>query len=194
MCVLTAQLLSRVRLLATPWTVAPRLLCPGALQAGILERVPSPPPGHLPDPGIAPLSPALQADSLRLSPQGRPKASRPEVRRSVAFLMLHSCQLSLLTVLQSLSHGGLCDPSDCSTPDFPSFTMSPSSLRLMSTEPVTPSNHLIPSLTSVWFQNVFIPLEGNPRSTSSHSPVPDSQPQATTNLLPISLDSLTLDI
>ena len=52
----------------------------------------------------------------------------------------------------------------------------------------------VPSLTSIWFQNVFIPLEGNPRSTSSHCPVPESQPQATTNLLSVSLDSLTLDI
>ena len=29
-------------------------------------------PGDLPDPGIEPVSPALQADALRLSHQGRP--------------------------------------------------------------------------------------------------------------------------
>ena len=33
----------------------------------------------------------------------------------------------------------LCDPVDCSTPDFPSFTIS----KLMSIESVMPSNHLI---------------------------------------------------
>ena len=36
-----------------------------------------------------------------------------------------------------------CDPMDCSTPGFPSFTISRSLLRLMSIESVMPSNHLI---------------------------------------------------
>ena len=36
----------------------------GFLQARILEWVPCPPPGDLPDPGINPGSPALQVDSL----------------------------------------------------------------------------------------------------------------------------------
>ena len=39
----------------------------------------------------------------------------------------------------------LCDPMDCSTPGFPSFTNSQSVLKLMSIESVMPSNHLIPS-------------------------------------------------
>ena len=34
--------------------------------------LPFPPPGHLPDPGIKPVSPALQADSLPLSHQQSP--------------------------------------------------------------------------------------------------------------------------
>ena len=38
-----------------------------------LSRLPCPPPGGLPDPGIEPRSPALQADSLPLSHQGRPR-------------------------------------------------------------------------------------------------------------------------
>ena len=42
----------------------------GILQARILEWLPCPPPGDLPDPGIEPASPALQADSLPLSHQG----------------------------------------------------------------------------------------------------------------------------
>ena len=37
----------------------------------------------------------------------------------------------------------LCDPMDCSTTDFPSFTISQSLLRLMSIESVMSSNHLI---------------------------------------------------
>ena len=37
----------------------------------------------------------------------------------------------------------LCDPMDCSTPGFPSFTISWSLLKLMFIELVMPSNHLI---------------------------------------------------
>ena len=44
----------------------------GILQARILEGLPFPPPGDLPDPGIESRSPALQADSL-LTDQGIPE-------------------------------------------------------------------------------------------------------------------------
>ena len=36
----------------------------GIFQARILEELPFSPPGDLPDPGIKPISPALEADSL----------------------------------------------------------------------------------------------------------------------------------
>ena len=53
--------------LATPWTVACQVpLSMGILQARILERVVFPSPGDLPNPGIEPRSPALQADSEML--------------------------------------------------------------------------------------------------------------------------------
>ena len=39
------------------------------------SRLPSPSPGDLPDPGIKPGSPALQADSLPSEPQGKPQWS-----------------------------------------------------------------------------------------------------------------------
>ena len=45
----------------------------GILQARILEWVPFPSPGDLPNPGIEPRSPTLQADSLPAEPQGKPK-------------------------------------------------------------------------------------------------------------------------
>ena len=49
----------------------------GVLQARILEWVlPFSPPGDLPDPGIEPGSPALQADSLLPEPRGKPKNIR----------------------------------------------------------------------------------------------------------------------
>ena len=45
----------------------------GILQARILEGSPCPPPEGVPNPGIEPRSPALQADSLLFEPLGKPK-------------------------------------------------------------------------------------------------------------------------
>ena len=45
----------------------------GILQARILEWLPYPPSGDLPNPGIEPRSPALQVDSLLFEPPGKPK-------------------------------------------------------------------------------------------------------------------------
>ena len=50
-----------------------RLLCPWIFQARILEWLPFPLPGDLPNPGIEPMSPALQEDSLPAEPSGKPK-------------------------------------------------------------------------------------------------------------------------
>ena len=67
-----AELLTRVRLFVTPWTIA-RLapLSLGILQARILEWVAIPPPGDLSCPGIKPRSRAFQADSLPSEPPGK---------------------------------------------------------------------------------------------------------------------------
>ena len=57
--------LSRVRLFATPWTVAyqaPRSM--GFSRQEYRSGLPFPSPGDLPNPGIEPGSPALQVDSL----------------------------------------------------------------------------------------------------------------------------------
>ena len=45
----------------------------GILQAGVLEWVTFHSPGDLPDSGIKPRSPTLQADSLPAEPQGKSK-------------------------------------------------------------------------------------------------------------------------
>ena len=47
----------------------------GILHAGILEPFPS--PGVLPNPGIEPRCPTLQADSLPTKPPGKPKNTSP---------------------------------------------------------------------------------------------------------------------
>ena len=59
LCVLS---LSRVQLFATPWTVAHQ--APLSMEFSRQEYwrgLPFPSPGDLPDPGIEPVSPALQA-------------------------------------------------------------------------------------------------------------------------------------
>ena len=54
--------------------VLPGLSVHGIFQARVLESgLPFPSPGDLPDTGIEPRSPTLQADSLPVKPQGKPK-------------------------------------------------------------------------------------------------------------------------
>ena len=59
--------------LVTPWTVAFRaLLSVGFSRQEYWSGLPFPSPGNLPDPGIEPGSPALQADSLATELRGHP--------------------------------------------------------------------------------------------------------------------------
>ena len=67
------QLLSRVQLFATPWTVAHQ--APLSIEFSMQEYwsgLPFPSPGDLCGSGIEPVSPALQADSLLSEPLGKP--------------------------------------------------------------------------------------------------------------------------
>ena len=65
--------LSPVRLFATLWTVAhqapPSI---GFSRQEYWSGLPLPSPGYLPDPGIKPGSPALEADALTSEPPGKP--------------------------------------------------------------------------------------------------------------------------
>ena len=64
-------MLSHVWLFATPGTAAHQApLSMGILHTRIWSVLPCPPPGDLPNPGIKPRSPALQAILYRLSYQG----------------------------------------------------------------------------------------------------------------------------
>ena len=66
-------LLQRVRLFATAWTIGHQApLSMGFSKQEYWSRLPCPPPGHLPDPGIEPRSPPLQMDSLTAEPPGKP--------------------------------------------------------------------------------------------------------------------------
>ena len=66
--------LSCVRLFATPWTVAYQAsLSMGFSRKEYWSGLPFPSPGDLPDPGVKPGSPALQADVLPSEPPGKPQ-------------------------------------------------------------------------------------------------------------------------
>ena len=64
--------LSRVRFFATPWTVT-RQASPSMefSRQEYWSGLPFSSPGDLPDPGIEPESPALQADALLSEPPGK---------------------------------------------------------------------------------------------------------------------------
>ena len=65
------QLFSCVQLFVTPWTVAHHVpLSVGFSRQEYWSALPFPSPGDLPDPGIEPRSPTLQADSLQSKPPG----------------------------------------------------------------------------------------------------------------------------
>ena len=70
----TVKSLSCVRLFATPWTVAHRASpSMGFSRQEYWSWLPFPSPGDLPDPGIKPGSPTLEADALTSEPPGKPR-------------------------------------------------------------------------------------------------------------------------
>ena len=66
--------LSCVRLFATPWTLAHQAPASmGFSRQEYWSGLPFPSPGNLPDPGIEPRSPMLQAGTLTSEPPGKPQ-------------------------------------------------------------------------------------------------------------------------
>ena len=96
--------LSHVRLFATPWTVAYHApLSMGFSRQEYCSELPCPSPGDLPNPGIKPWSPTLQADSLPSEPPQKP--------------IYAMCVYAAAKSLQSCPT--LCDPRDSSLPGSP---------------------------------------------------------------------------
>ena len=91
--------LSRVRLFATPWTVAyqapPSM---GFSRQECWSGLPLPSPGDLPDPGIEPGSPALQVDALPSEPPGKPQDVSSALHLSCTLFLLHQIHLRSLGV------------------------------------------------------------------------------------------------
>ena len=74
--------LSRVPLFMTPWTVAYQApLSMGFPRQEYWNGSPFPSPGDLPNPGIEPGSPTLQADALPSEPPGKPVRSTKILNR-----------------------------------------------------------------------------------------------------------------
>ena len=72
-CSINVKSLSHVRLFVTPWTVAYQ--APPSMEFSRQEYwsgLPFPSPEDLPNPGIEPGSPTLQADTLLSEPPGKP--------------------------------------------------------------------------------------------------------------------------
>ena len=92
--------LSHVRLFATLWTVvhqAPPSM--GFSRQEYWSGLPFPSLGDLPDPGIKPGSPALEADALSSEPPGKPMSMMLAVGYSyIAFIRLKKCP-SILVLL-----------------------------------------------------------------------------------------------
>ena len=87
--------LSRVQLFATPWTVAyhapPSV---GFSRQEYWSGLPFPSPGDLPNPGIEPGSPALQADALPSEPQGKTASQRKSMPKNAqTTTQLHSSHM-----------------------------------------------------------------------------------------------------
>ena len=110
----------------TPWTVVHQIpLSMGFSRQEYWSGLPCPLPGDLPNPGTKPRSPTFQADSLSAEQQGKPK----------------NTGMGSLSLLQWIfptqeSNEGLLHCRQI-------LDISQSLLKLMSTESVIPSNHLI---------------------------------------------------
>ena len=97
--------LSRVRLFATPWSVVHQApLSMGFSRQEYWSGLPFPSPGDLPNPGITPRSPTLQADALTSEPPGKPLEYRsyPEKRSEKnAFMFIWGLNMILAFNAQS---------------------------------------------------------------------------------------------
>ena len=81
--------LSRVCLFVTPWTIALQApLSMGFPRQEYWSSLPFPSPGDLPDPGIEPRSPALQADSLPTELTEKPHRGNRQVHVLPLYIIL----------------------------------------------------------------------------------------------------------
>ena len=104
-----ACMLSRVWLFETPWTVALQALPSMAFsRQEFWSGLPFPSPGHLHNPGVEPVSPAL-ASGFATEPTGRPTKSNPRAR--VKYESVISCWSCALWFVKNVTSTHLiCSP------------------------------------------------------------------------------------
>ena len=104
--------------------------------------------------GVYTLSQCPAAKQIGKEPQGGRRCDgSSNAAQTDPHLVLSS--LFFIVVFQSFGCVRLCDPTDCSAPGFPVLTISQSSLKLMSTESVMPSNHLILCCPRLLLPSIF---------------------------------------
>ena len=85
----------------TPWAVIHQVtLSMKPSQQEYWSELPFPPPGDLPDPGIEPWSPALQADSLPSKPPGKPLKFGTFLHNTKSFSVLSCPVFSSIVTLE----------------------------------------------------------------------------------------------
>ena len=88
---LKVKSLNRVQLFATLWTIAQQAPpSMGFSRQEYWSGLPFPSPGDLPNPGIEPTSPALQADALTSEPPGKPSQRKAMPKNAQTPAQLHS--------------------------------------------------------------------------------------------------------
>ena len=108
------ELLHRVRLFATPWTVGLQPLpFMGFSRQEYWGRLPFPPPGDLPNPGIkltSPVSPALVGRFFSTEPPGKLIGTLLKYLNFFKFKCKHLCfpcsSVPLIIIVSFLKHGG----------------------------------------------------------------------------------------
>ena len=102
------KLLSRVRLFATPWTIAyqapPSM---GFSRQEYWSGLPFPPPGDLPNPGIQPGSPAFQAHALTSEPPGNWRLTVP---KTIKMMLVRPQMISFKMIIRADHAVSACSP------------------------------------------------------------------------------------
>ena len=100
-----------------------------------------------------------------------------------------STEVKLLSfvVVQSLSHVQLCDPVDCSTPGFLFFTISQHLLRLIPTETLMPSNHLILCCPLLLLPSIFPSIRVFSNELALHIRCQSIAASASASVLPVNI-------
>ena len=149
-------------------TVLARLLCPWDNQSGL----PCSPPGDLPNSGIKPESPALQADALSSEPPGKPFYFSRLQFSSVQWLS----RVRLFATPWTAAHQASL-----------SFTISRSLLKFTSIESVMSSNHLILCHPLLLLPSVFPASESFPMSQLFTSGGQSIGASASASVLPVNI-------